>query len=53
MVDRIEIAKKFIQEQLQKRDDIIGALVVGSVARGEETELSDIDLDLIVEGDFD
>ena len=50
MADRVEMAKRFIQEQLQKRDDIIGALVMGSVARGEETEHSDIDLVLIVEG---
>jgi predicted nucleotidyltransferase len=38
MSDRIEIANKFIEEQRQKRDDIIGAFVVGSVARGEDTE---------------
>ncbi|MBT4498838.1 MAG: nucleotidyltransferase domain-containing protein [Gemmatimonadetes bacterium] len=50
MADRIEIAKKFIEEQRQKRDDIIGAVVVGSVARGEDTESSDIDLSLIFEG---
>jgi len=50
MADRIEIAKKFIEEQRQKRDDIIGAFVVGSVARGEDKESSDIDLNLIVEG---
>ncbi|MFQ5795445.1 MAG: nucleotidyltransferase domain-containing protein [Candidatus Bipolaricaulia bacterium] len=49
MADHIEIAKKFVQEQLQKRDDLVGALLVGSVAKGEETEFSDIDLRLIVE----
>jgi predicted nucleotidyltransferase len=50
MVDRIEMAKKFIQEQIGKRDDIVGAIVVGSVSRGEEVEPSDIDISLIVEG---
>ena len=50
MVDRIEIAKKFIQEQIRKRDDIVGAIVIGSVSRGEEVEASDIDMSLIVEG---
>ena len=50
MADRIEIAKKFIEEQRQQRDDIIGAFVEGSVARGEDTKFSDIDLVLVVEG---
>jgi predicted nucleotidyltransferase len=53
MVDRIEIAKRFVQEQLQKRDDIVGAWVGGSVSRGEATESSDIDLGLIVEEKFE
>ena len=44
MVNRLEMAKLFVQEQLEKRDDIVGAFVVGSVARGEDTEASDIDL---------
>ena len=30
MVDHLEIAKQFLQTQLQKRDDIVGALLVGS-----------------------
>ena len=51
MVNRIEIAKNFLHEQLQKRDDVIGSWVGGSVARGEDTESSDIDLGLLVEGD--
>ena len=50
MADRIEIAHIFIEEQRQQRDDIIGAFVEGSVARGEDTESSDIDLGLVVEG---
>ena len=53
MVDRIEIAKKFIQEQIRKRDDIVGAIVTGSVSRGEEVEPSDIDMSLIVEGNVE
>jgi predicted nucleotidyltransferase len=53
MVDRIEIAKKFIQEQIRTRDDIVGAIVIGSVSRGEEVEPSDIDISLIVEGNLE
>ncbi len=48
MGEHIEIAKRFVHEQLQKRDDIIGVLLVGSVAREEETAFSDIDLRLIM-----
>ena len=40
MVDRIEIAKKFIEEQLQKRDDIISAFVVGSLTSGCRSSLT-------------
>ncbi len=50
MADRLEMAKQYVQEMLEKRDDIVGAFVVGSVARGDATEASDIDLGLIVEG---
>jgi len=50
MIDRLELAKQYVQEMLEKRDDIVGAFVVGSVARGDATETSDIDLALIVEG---
>ena len=53
MIDRIEIAKKFIQEQIRKRDDIVGAIVIGSVSRGEEVEPSDIDISLFVEGNVE
>ena len=51
MVARPEIAKQYVQEMLEKRDDIVGALVWGSVARGDATEASDIDLAFIVESD--
>ena len=47
MVDRIEIARNFIQEQIRKRDDLVGAIVIGSVSRGEDVEPSDIDISLI------
>jgi predicted nucleotidyltransferase len=50
MDNRIEIAKKFIQEQIRKRDDIFGAIVTGSVSRGEEVESSDLDILIILSG---
>jgi hypothetical protein len=53
MGEHLEIAKKFVQEQLQKRGDITGVLLVGSVASEEETECSDIDLRLIIESTQD
>ena len=53
MVDRIGIAKKFILEQIKKRDDMVGAIVTGSVSRGEEVESSDIDISLIVDGEIE
>jgi hypothetical protein len=46
----VDIAHAFVQEQLQARDDIVGALLVGSAASGETSGFSDIDLRLIVEG---
>jgi predicted nucleotidyltransferase len=53
MVDRLELAKQYVQEMIEQRDDIVAAFVVGSVARGDADETSDIDLCLIVEGDGD
>jgi len=44
----IDIAKQFVQEKLSVRDDIVGVLLVGSAARGEETPFSDIDLRVVV-----
>lgn len=43
MVDRIQMAKQYLQELLAEQDDIVGSFVGGSVARGEWTESSDID----------
>ena len=50
MVNRREVAQRFIQAQIEKRTDIRAAWVVGSVARGEDTESSDIDIVLVVAG---
>lgn len=50
MVNRLAIAKQFVQEQLQAREDIVGAMVLGSVARGDDNETSDIDLPIVVKG---
>ena len=50
MIGRLALAKQFISEKLERREDIVGAFVVGSVARGDATEASDIDLVLTVEG---
>jgi len=48
VVDRLEIAKQLVAEQVTKRDDVVGALLFGSVARGEDTDTSDIDLAIYV-----
>lgn len=45
----VAIAQAFVQEQIQRRPDLIAAWVGGSVARGEHTESSDIDLGLMVD----
>jgi hypothetical protein len=50
-VNRIELAKRFLQEQQNLRDDIVGAWIGGSAAVGEDTESSDLDLIVIVTGD--
>lgn len=51
MVNRRELAQRFIQAQLEKRTDIVAAWVAGSVARGEDTESSDIDILLVIAGE--
>jgi hypothetical protein len=51
MVNRLELADRLIQAQLEKRADVIGAWVGGSTARGEATESSDIDVALVIAGD--
>lgn len=49
----MEIARNYLQEMLKRRDDIVAAYVAGSVARGQATELSDIDLEVIVAAEVD
>ncbi len=49
-MNRIELARQYIKELLGQRQDIISVWLGGSVARGEETALSDIDLQLMVAG---
>lgn len=50
MTKHVEIAEAFVREQLLARDDIVGALLVGSAAGGEVSGFSDIDLRLISAG---
>ena len=52
-MNHMEIARNYLQEMLQRRDDIVAAYVAGSVARGQATDLSDIDLEVIVAGEVD
>lgn len=47
-VNRLELAQEFLAELREQRDDIVGAWVGGSTARGEDTESSDIDMVLLV-----
>jgi predicted nucleotidyltransferase len=49
-MNRIEIARQYVEELLCQRQDIVAVWIGGSVARGEETALSDIDLQLMVTG---
>ena len=51
MNDRIEIAKKFAKTN--KSDDIKLIMLFGSVARGEDTEESDIDILIVSPNDDD
>ncbi len=48
MLNAVKIAKDFVHEQLNIRQDIKGVLLVGSVAKREATEFSDIDLRFIL-----
>lgn len=53
MADRLALAKSLVEEQLRSRVGIVGAFVAGSVARGEATETSDIDVALVIDERFD
>jgi predicted nucleotidyltransferase len=52
-MDLIEIARRYLEELLGQRQDIVAAWLGGSVARGQETAQSDIDLYLMVAGTGD
>jgi hypothetical protein len=52
-MNHIEIARQYLEELLSQRQDIVAVWIGGSVARGEETALSDIDLQLMVAGSGD
>jgi predicted nucleotidyltransferase len=49
-MNRLDIAKQYLAELLGQRQDIVAAWLAGSVARGEETAVSDIDLVLMAAG---
>lgn len=53
MGHHLNLAKQFVTEQRQQQPNLMGALLVGSTARGEETAFSDIDLRLIVQPTVD
>ena len=53
MVDRLKLAKSIVEDQLRNGTGIVGAFVAGSVARGEATQTSDIDVALVVDGEYD
>ena len=53
MIDHLAMARQFLDGQLTERDDIVAAYVYGSVARGEATESSDIDMAMIIDGEPD
>ena len=49
----LDIARDYLQELQHQRNDIVAAYVAGSVARGQATDLSDIDLAVIIAGEVD
>lgn len=49
----LDIARAYLQELRHQRNDIVAAYVAGSVARGQATGLSDIDLVVIIAGEVD
>jgi predicted nucleotidyltransferase len=51
IVNRIELAQRFVQTQCQIRNDLVGAFLIGSAARGEDGAFSDIDVALVVAGE--
>ncbi len=51
MIDRRKVAQEFVREQTRLRNDVIGALLFGSAARGDATETSDIDIAIYIRED--
>jgi len=49
----LDTARDYLQELQHQRNDIVAAYVAGSVARGQATALSDIDLVVIIAGEVD
>lgn len=49
----LDIARAYLQELQHQHNDIVAAYVAGSVARGQATALSDIDLEVIIAGEVD
>src|SRR3954452_17214081 len=48
MVNRLEIVQRFVEEQRLARPELVAAFLTGSVARGEDQEVSDCDLTFLV-----
>src|SRR5215217_178976 len=46
----LSLAKQFVEEQCRQRQDLMGALLVGSVAYDQAPAFSDVDIRLIVGG---
>ena len=53
MPKRIEVARAFAQEQIQRDPGITGIIVVGSTVRNDAVEASDIDLRLVAASSAD
>src|SRR4051812_46296739 len=49
MVNRLEIVRRFVEEERQARPELVGVLLTGSVARGEDGEFSDCDFIFLVD----
>lgn len=52
-MNHLAIARDYLQELQHQRTDIVAAYVAGSVARGQATAISDIDLEVIIAGEVD
>ena len=50
MVDRLELARQFVKEQLETRDEVIASFAGGPVASGDAIEASEPDLARVAAG---